>query len=369
MRITSLSIESARNLAAVHLAPGPRFNVFYGDNGQGKTNLVETVYVLATLRSFRTSRLADLIARGAPHARLAARVVKDDLERRYQVAIEPTRRVVTLDGKTPRPLARYFGAFNVVLFAPEDLGVARGAPAERRRFLDRAVFARHASYLETAQAYEKVLRSRNAVLRAAGAGDRKALDLLPVYDLQLAPLAVAIVEARQRYLAELRPRFEAAFEAITRTGFPVALEHVTAPQLAARDAAANGDALTRDRGRHLARGSTSLGPHRDDLVFRMAGEVAANYASQGQLRALVLAWKTAEMDLLRDAHGDPPILLLDDVSSELDEARNLYLFEHLAQRDLQCFITTTHPRHVRLGSDRLDHEVRQGSISVVKSTV
>ena len=367
MRVTALSIEHARNLGAVQLAPGPRFNVFYGDNGQGKTNLVETVYVLATLRSFRTSRLADVIARGAPAARLAARVVKDDLERRYQVTIEPSRRQVTLDGKTPRPLARYFGAFNVVLFAPEDLGIARGAPAERRRFVDRAVFARSPGFLELAQAYEKVLKSRNAVLRAAGDGDRKALDLLPVYDQQLAPLAVGIVDARQAYLGELRPRFEAAFAAITRTGLPVALDYVTAPELAARDATAILAGYQRDRGRDVGRGSTSLGPHRDDLLFRLAGEEAATYASQGQLRALVLAWKTAELDLLREAHGDPPILLLDDVSSELDEARNLYLFEHLAQRELQCFITTTHPRHVRLTSERVDHEVRNGSISVVKS--
>ncbi len=323
--------------------------------------------MLATLRSFRTSRLADVVARGAPRARLAARVVKDGLERRYDVTIEPTRRVVTLDGKTPRPLARYFGAFNVVLFAPEDLAIARGAPADRRRFLDRAVFARHASYLDTAQGYDKVLKSRNAVLRAAGEGDRKALDLLPVYDDQLVPLALAIVAARRAYLDELRPRFDAAFAAITRTGLPVGLAHVTAPELAAGDAAAVTAGLLRDRGRDLARGSTTLGPHRDDLVFSLSGELAANYASQGQLRAVVLAWKTAEMDLLREAHGDPPILLLDDVSSELDEARNLYLFEHLAQRDLQCFITTTHPRHVKLRADRIDHEVRDGSISVIKS--
>ncbi len=365
MRIVALAAQGARNLEPLQLAPGPRFNVFAGDNGQGKTNLLEAVYVLATLRSFRTSRLADVIRRGAPRAQLVARVEKDGLERKYQVVIEPGHRSVTLDGKAPRPLARYFGGFNVVLFAPEDLQVARGAPAERRKFLDRSVFSWRPSYLEVAQSYEKVLRSRNAILRNAE-GDRTALDMLEVYDAQLAPLAVLMAKTRRALLDEIAPIFAASFEAITRTGTPVALEHLTAAELAAGDVSAVLEGLSRDRRKDLARGSTSLGPHRDDLLFRFAGADAANFASQGQLRAIVLAWKTAELDLLRATHGDPPILLLDDVSSELDESRNLYLFEHVAQRELQCFITTTHSRHVRLAQDRLDHEVREGVIFPVK---
>jgi DNA replication and repair protein RecF len=365
VRIAALAAEGMRNLAPLQLVPGPRFNVFAGDNGQGKTNLLEAVYVLATLRSFRTSRLADVIRRDAPRATMAARVVKDDLERKYQVVVEPGHRAVTLDGKMPRPLSRYFGGFNVVLFAPEDLQIARGAPSERRKFLDRSVFAHTAGYLEQAQAFEKVLKSRNAILRNAE-HDRNAEAMLDVYDEQLAPLAVTIALARRAYLDELKPRFARAFESITRTGIEVDITHVTAPELERADVAAVKAGFVRDRRKDLARGSTSLGPHRDDLVFKFAGAEAANFASQGQLRALVLAWKTAELDLLREHHGDPPILLLDDVSSELDESRNLYLFEYLAQRELQCFITTTHFRHVRLTRERVDHEVREGVISPVK---
>ena len=124
-------------------------------------------------------------------------------------------------------------------------------------------------------------------------------------------------------------------------------------------------ALREGRRRDLARRQTCVGPHVDDVEFRLDGRKARLFASQGQLRALVLAWKTAEMVLLRDVHGDAPVLLLDDVSSELDESRNLYLFEYLAQRELQCFITTTHFRHVRLTRERVDHEVRNGVISLV----
>lgn len=365
MRITALQVQGARNLARVQLEPGPRFNVFYGDNGQGKTNLIETVYVLATLRSFRTSRLAELVALGDHKASLAARVVRAGTERRYDVVLEPPRRQVLLDGKPVRPLARYFGGWNVVLFAPEDLLVARGAPAERRRFLDRAVFARSPAYLGVAQDFDKVLKSRNAVLRQLADGDRRAASMLPVYDAQLAPLAIQVARARRALVAELAPRFAAGFDAITRTGLPVGATLETAPELATGDPQAVVAALERDRARDVARGSTSLGPHRDDLAFTLAGQPAAQFASQGQLRALVLAWKIAELGLLHEVHGEPPILLLDDVSSELDDARNLHLFEYLSAHEHQCFITTTHPRHVILTRDRVDHEVVRGVISRV----
>lgn len=350
-----------RNLAPARIVPGPRFNVFSGDNGQGKTNLIEAVYVVATLRSFRTSRLPDLIAKGQSHARVSSLVCRDELERRYDVTIDATRRSVTLDGKTPRPLAKYFGGFNVVLFAPEDLSVAKGSPAERRRFLDRAVFARDASYLAVAQTYEKVLRSRNSLLRDASEGKRQALDVLPVYDQQIIPLAIAVVKARRAFLESLIPRFQSAFEAITRTGMDVGLDYVTAPELLDCNEDSVAAALARNLPRDLARGTSSFGPHRDDLMFRLAGEPVSVYASQGQNRSIILAWKTAEMELLHDAHRDPPILLLDDVSSELDEARNQYLFSYLSEKPFQTFVTTTHPRHVLLNQERVDYSVQSGT--------
>ena len=136
-----------RNLAACALEPGPRFNVFPGNNGQGKTNLLEALYVVGTLRSFRTARLAELIRFGDDEAYVAARVERGDLERIFELTLARAVAGGRLDGKAVRPLAKYFGQFNVVLFAPEDLLVPRGSPGERRRFLDRAVFNQRAGYL------------------------------------------------------------------------------------------------------------------------------------------------------------------------------------------------------------------------------
>lgn len=327
--------------------------------------------MVGALRSFRTQRMAELIAFGQPQAYIGARIQRGGFERVYELTQKPRSRKVRLDNKVVRPISKYFGDFNVVLFAPEDLQVPRGSPASRRRFLDRAVFNRTAGYLGNVQSYEKVVRNRNALLRDLAAGSRsahRARDLLGVFDQQLAEMGARLVSARRLFLDELRSRFQRAFEAITQTGIEVDIAYSTADELAdsgpgiEASTAALLAALERARPRDLARGTSSVGPHRDDILFRFAGRPAAAFASQGQLRALVLAWKTAEMDLLATTHGEPPVLLLDDVSSELDETRNGYLFEFLRSQTSQCFITTTHPKHVLLTSDRVDYRIEAGSV-------
>ena len=318
---------------------------------------------MAALRSFRTSKLSDLVAFERPEAKLGARVLKDSLVRVYEVDLAPGARRVRLDGKAARPLSRYFGAFNVVVFTPEDLALPRGAPADRRKFLDRGVFNLESSYLATATDYDKVLRTRNSVLRQVGQnvlGARQAEELLAVYDTQLSTLAVRIIEARMRFLTTLEPELAAAFSAITRTGLSASVRY--ASKLVGMSAAEIEAQLREGRARDLASQSTQLGPHRDDIVLELSGREAGSFASQGQLRAIMLAWKTAELTVLGRTHGDQPILLLDDVSSELDPARNEFLFEHLAKLAGQCFITTTHANHVLLHRDRADYRIESGQI-------
>ena len=282
----------------------------------------------------------------------------------YEVEMGPSSRKVRLDGKAVRPLARYFGGFNVVVFTPEDLALARGSPGERRRFLDRGVFNLRPSYLATTTDYDKVLKQRNSVLRQVGQGAlaRPQVDeLLEVYDHQLAGLGVALIAgARARSSDVIRPAMLDAFAAITRTGLAAGARYVS--QAATGTAAELEAKLREGRARDLATGSTHVGPHRDDLILELEGREAGSFASQGQLRAIMLAWKTAELSVLARAHGDAPILLLDDVSSELDPARNAYLFEHLASRAGQCFITTTDSRHVLLARDRADYRIESGRI-------
>jgi DNA replication and repair protein RecF len=352
-----------RNLRPLTLEPRERFNVFAGDNGQGKTNLLEAIFAVAALRSFRTAKLADVIAFDAERASLGARVRKDDLVRVYEVEVAPGARKVALDGKAVRPLARYFGGFNVVVFTPEDLALPRGAPGDRRRFLDRGVFNLRPDYLGTAQRYERVLRTRNTVLRQAGDGeiDRRRLeDMLAVYDQQLAALGAEVIAARQAFVDVVGGELAMAFAAITRTARAASVRYAVRGDAATEPAILA--ALRAARVKDLATHATQVGPHRDDLVFELDGREAGAYASQGQLRAIMLAWKTAELSVLARAHGDSPILLLDDVSSELDPQRNEFLFEHLANLAGQCFITTTHPSHVLLRQHRADYRIAGGEI-------
>jgi DNA replication and repair protein RecF len=337
--------------------------VFSGDNGQGKTNLLEAIFIIATLRSFRTAKLADAVAFGAERATLGARVLKDELVRLYEVELSHGARKVTLDGKAVRPLARYFGGFNVVVFTPEDLALPRGAPADRRRFLDRGVFNLRPDYLATAQDYERVLKTRNTVLRQAGDEviDRgRAENLLAVYDQQLAVLGARVIASRLAFLDLVQEELATAFSAITRTGLTASARYMVRSDAVTSDAIVG--KLAASRMKDFATRATQVGPHRDDVVFELAGREAGTYASQGQLRALMLAWKTAELQVLGRAHGDPPILLLDDVSSELDPQRNEFLFEHLATLAGQCFITTTHPDHVLLRQHRADYTIAKGEI-------
>jgi len=337
--------------------------VFSGDNGQGKTNLLEAIFVVATLRSFRTAKLADLIAFEGERAKLGARVLKDDLVRVYEVELSAGARKVTLDGKAVRPLARYFGGFNVVVFTPEDLGLPRASPGDRRRFLDRGVFNLRPDYLAIAQDYERVLKTRNTVLRQTGdePGDRRrAEDLLAIYDVQLAELGAKVIAARKAFLEVVLGELTAAFASITRTGLTATARYVVRSEAESPEAIVA--RLQAARMKDFATHATQVGPHRDDLVFELDGREAGTFASQGQLRAIMLAWKTAELAVLGRAHGDPPILLLDDVSSELDPQRNEYLFEHLATLAGQCFITTTHPGHVLLHQHRADYRIAKGEI-------
>jgi DNA replication and repair protein RecF len=236
------------------------------------------------------------------------------------------------------------------------------------------VWNSHPAYLKEVQTYERVLRSRNALLRSEGrAGSLE--EMLPIYDEQLASAGAVLMCRRHGYLAELGGAIAAAFDRVGRSGLPVTVRYRGTVPLHAGDSAASPEALERcagelrarllrDRRRDGLRGFTHSGPHADDVDLELAGQPAAQFASQGQLRALMLALKIAEIRHLRAVLGDSPVLLLDDVSSELDPLRNQYLFEFLREVPCQAFITTTSAGHIQLVEERLDFRVEAGCATV-----
>jgi DNA replication and repair protein RecF len=360
--LCALQLTHWRNVAESVVELHPRFNVFAGDNAQGKTNLLEAVYFLGTLRSFRAQKTDELIRFGEPQATVKARVERRGLTRLLEVAIRPGHRTARIDGKVVRAAADWFGGVNAVLFAPEDLRLPRGSPSGRRKFLDRAVFHARPAYLKIAQAYDRLLRSRNAVLRDAAGGAALAPALLETYDEQLADVGGQMVTERAVYVTELAPRFAAAHEAITQSGVTAAIHYESATP----DAPSIRAALAACRRRDVARGFTGAGPHLDDLELLLDQRPAGQFGSQGQLRALVLALKIAEIQHLERALSEPPVLMLDDVSSELDPARNRYLFDFIRKMSCQCVITTTHLGHILLSEDRKDFHVVNGSFQAAE---
>jgi len=355
LKLLALQLTDFRNVQQAVVELHPKFNVFAGDNAQGKTNLLEALYLLGTLRSFRATRTEELIRFGQPEALVKARVERQGLARVLEVIVRPGQRTAKVDGKVVRAAADWFGGFNAVLFAPEDLGLPKGSPKLRRRFLDRAVFNANPSYLKIAQQYEKLLRSRNAVLRDGVA----QAPLVETYDERLAEVGGEMVAARTAYVSQIADRFAAAYEEITRSGVRATARYITETPDAPSILSALRDSLRRD----LARGFTTCGPHADDLELMLDDRPARLFGSQGQLRAVVLALKIAEIQHLESVLGEPPVLMLDDVSSELDPQRNRYLFDFIRQMSCQCVITTTDPSHILLTEDRKDFRVLNGTFS------
>jgi DNA replication and repair protein RecF len=363
VRLLSLQLSDFRNLARVSLAPSPRATILVGRNGQGKTNLLEAIYLLCTLKPLRAARLAELVRFGAARAEVAGEFEGPGGARRVAVVVGPEGRTALLDGKPQERLDGYFEGLAAVCFAPDDLALVKAGPEGRRRALDRAAFNRWPAVLGEAREYVRALRARNAALRA-GAPD--------VEESFRGPLvrAGARLQVRRRDLVrELAPRLAAAFAEISgpaataeATYRPAAGVEVEGEE--AEVAASLAAALERRAGRDRERRYTSAGPHMDDLGLALGGRPARSYASQGQQRALVLALKVAEIENLRAVLGRPPLLLLDDVSSELDPEKNRYLVEYLARLPGQAFLTATDRRLLApaAGRDAAFYEVEAGVV-------
>lgn len=372
MLLVTLELQDFRNVERAELTPAPRTTVLVGRNGQGKTNLLEAVYLLCTLRPLRAARLAELVRFGAARAVVAGGFEGPGGLRRAAVEVADGNRSAFLDGKplaTGSGLAEYFEGRAAVCFSPDDLLLVKGGPELRRRFLDRAAFNRWPAVLAEVREYLQALRARNAALRHAAPGVEES------FRPPLARAAARLWRRRRELLGELSPRVAVAFAGISGPDAPPALLAYRPaaglrieggePELEARLEEALSQRLARDR----ERGYTSAGPHADDLVLAVGEHGARPFASQGQQRALVLALKIGEIENLRAALGRPPLLLLDDVSSELDPEKNRYLLEYLARLPGQAILTTTDRRLLEpaAGPDARFYEVEQGRLRPLDS--
>jgi DNA replication and repair protein RecF len=365
MIFRSLGVDRFRNLGGQEVPLHPHLTVLCGDNGQGKTNFLEAIYFFAALRSFRSHRPGECIRFGESEARLEGQVESGSHQRRISITLHPGSREVAVDGKRVARVRDFRGDFGAVLFTPEDLGLARGPPAERRRLLDRGVFTAFPAHLADLLDYQRALRARNALLRDGLASDENAL----AHTVTLARLGAVVVARRLRWIASLRPRLAEVFREVAATEATADLGYEpTVPGLASVSATAEiEEALLghweRARERDLARGYTGTGPHADDLALSLDGRPLRLAGSQGQQRAFVLALKLAEIRFVEEVRGELPALLLDDVGSELDLRRRTALFRHLDRVAGQVLVTTTAPELVPLSRERFQYRALAGVLT------
>ncbi|MEZ4310734.1 MAG: DNA replication and repair protein RecF [Polyangiaceae bacterium] len=339
--LTSLAVRDFRNLPRVDLAPSPRFNVLSGDNGQGKTSLLEAIYFVATSRSFRTHRLSELLRHGAPAGTVRAHFTEDTpasslppLAREQLAAIDGPRCTVRIDGARPPPLAAFATRSPVVAFHPDEMALSTGPASLRRTLLDRLALFMSPLAADHRARYERSLRARQELLRKSPSAEPE----IAAFEQLAARHGAALTRARADATAALLPELTAAFNSIAAPDLSLTAEYTPG---GSPDEHTSLTALHDTRRRDALRPTATFGPHRDDLTLSLDGRRARIVASQGQHRAITLALKAAEVATIARARGIAPILLLDDVSSELDPTRTDALFTYLTHQQGQIFVTTT----------------------------
>ncbi|MBP2624120.1 DNA replication/repair protein RecF [Streptococcus oricebi] len=361
MWLKELEIKNFRNYETAKIDFSPALNIFLGQNAQGKTNILEAIYFLALTRSHRTRSDKDLIQFSKETLQVSGLVVKSTSSIPVDIELTSKGRTSKINHLKQGKLSDYIGTVNVVLFAPEDLQLVKGAPSLRRKFIDIELGQIKPIYLSDLSHYNHFLKQRNAYLKA---NDRIDEAFLSVLDEQLIDYGCRVIKQRLDFLEKLEQLAQEKHWDISQNTEKLTLKYLsTVPFEDLNDLEASfRSALEKSRKRDLFKKNTGLGPHRDDLGF-FINQMDLNFGSQGQQRSLVLSLKLAEIKLIESITKESPILLLDDVMSELDNRRQLKLLETITD-NIQTFITTTSLEHLKnLPKNISIFNIKQGVIN------
>lgn len=343
MIIETLKLRDYRNYTEIELRPHPGVNILFGQNGSGKTNLLEAIHFCALGRSHRTSQDREVVRKGAEAAAIGVQLRKGGVRMDVQVKLTPgevRKKAIFVDRKRAARLSDLMGNVQCVIFSPEDLMLVKEGPSIRRRYLDMMISQLSTGYFTALQQYQKALEQRNALLRDAKKGGRLDDAMLDAFEDAMATQAAIIVPLRRRMVARTAAFAQEKYASISgRPHEQFAMAYQCSVPEAADVAAFTRESLRRSRQDDMFRGGTSFGIHREDIALTLNGRDMKVFASQGQIRTAALSMKLAQLHVFRQETGDAPILLLDDVMSELDMTRRTRLLEEIS--DLQTFITCT----------------------------
>lgn len=345
MRLQKVKLVNYRNYEHTEIETESNVNLIIGPNAQGKTNLLESIYVLALTKSHRTQKDKQLIHWDKKQAVISAQVEKKYGNVKLDLRITPKGKTAKINGLEQRKLSEFVGAINVVMFAPEDLDIVKGSPGIRRRFLDMEIAQVIPSYLYQVQQYQKILLQRNNYLKKIQYSNDVNETLIEIWNEQLAQYGSKIIKSRQNFILNLQNWAQTIHEGITKGKERLQLNYL--PSFEITDFSNESVLfdqfmikLKQVQKQEIKRGVTLFGPHRDDLGFSINGKDVQVFGSQGQQRTAALSVKLAEIELIRAETGEFPLLLLDDVLSELDRNRQNQLIQTF-QNKVQTFITTT----------------------------
>ena len=339
MKIIGLTLSNFRNYESQQVNFDGGLNVLYGKNASGKTNMLESVYVCSLLRSPRTTKDKELIRMGASRAKVALTVEKKFRKHTILLLIDEVgKKKVAIDGIPVTRAGELLGVLGVVFFSPDELKLVKESPAERRSFLDVGLSQQQKSYFTALQKYNKTLKQKNNLLKESKHADNLD-DMLDVWDIGLAEYGATIIRKRMEYVNELNKFASASHGKISSGKENLMLSYETAVKTEGDIRRNLEDALLASRAKDKELGYSTVGPHRDDIKIEIDGIDARRFASQGQQRTIALAMKLGEVEMYKQETGETPVLLLDDVLSELDKTRRDILLE--ATRGVQTILTCT----------------------------
>lgn len=334
MQISEVSLQGFRNLEKLNIRPSTGINVFYGKNAQGKTNFLESLYFCATGRSMRTKYDWQMIGFEEDESHIRLLVNKKNRNERIDVHLKrDTKKGIARNGVPIKKLGDLYGTLYTVVFSPEDLSLIKDGPGERRRFMDMELCQLSRIYYYDLQQYYRILKQRNNLLKEIQKKPSLQESLF-VWDQQLTEYGERVMAARRDFLQRLDIIAAEKLNALTG-----GLDQLKITYKSSCELGQMAERLERNLQRDIYLGSTNLGPHKDDIIFSIDGKEVKSFGSQGQQRTTALAARLAEIDLIQEETGEDPVLLLDDVLSELDEKRQKYLMESID--GLQAFLTCT----------------------------
>jgi len=358
MFVRNITANDFRNLSFSNVPLSPGINILYGNNAQGKTNILETVYFCAIGRSPRADNNRELVRFGSNEAYVKVDVSKDDInfiiDAHIQIAGSKSTKTLSVDKVMVKNTRELFGRLMVVLFSPEDLRLIKAGPAERRRFMDIEICQLSPVYYSDLRDYHRALKQRNQLLKILRK-DHKQRDSLHIWDEQLNINGCRIMATRSAFVKKINEIAKEIHNNITEGKEELTLTY----QPKIENPQDYRIIMEKSHERDLVAGTTSMGIHKDDILFTINGIPARNFGSQGQQRTAALSAKLAEIEIMRNGAKSPPVLLLDDVLSELDGSRQKYLLTQI--NDLQTIITCTGLEDV------LTSNVNQANVMQVKN--